>query len=77
MGQATKGNGERPVLFWVAGGCAATAAIVALAYVLTTPPPRPKPRNGTSRTTTTRWPKPWPTRPSRTTPQDGDHRGGG
>ena len=38
MGQATKGNGERPVLFWVAGGCAATAAIVALAYVLTTPP---------------------------------------
>ena len=47
VGQATKGNGERPVLFWVAGGCAATAA------------------------------KPWPTRPSRTTPQDGDHRGGG
>ena len=38
MGQATKGNGERPVLFWVAGGCAATAVIVALAYVLTTPP---------------------------------------
>ena len=77
MGQATKGNGERPVLFWVVGGCAATAAIVALAYVLTTPP---TPAEAAERYIEDHYDAvaeavahaAFPDNP-----QDGDHRGGG
>ena len=78
VGQATKGNGERPVLFWVAGGCAATAVIVALAYVLTTPP-----HPGRSRGTVHRGPlrrggrSRGPRGLHGQPPKDGEHRGGG